>query len=184
MNNPRKPTLGFTFIELVMTVAVMAVVITIGLPSFQSVIVSTRLSTYTNDMVGALNLARSEAVKRNKNVAIASDAAGWQNGWTVFVDEDGNGSLDYNEEVIRKYDTVGQNISLKIPANLGSSITYQPSGRTTTTNSFYFCSPAKQADFRRVVIFPSRIRTETSADNDNKLPTDPDKKSYTTVCPP
>jgi type IV fimbrial biogenesis protein FimT len=56
---------GFTLIELMVTIAVAAILIAIAVPSFKTLTVSNALTTTANDMVGALNLARMEAIKLN-----------------------------------------------------------------------------------------------------------------------
>ena len=62
---------GFTLIELLVTVAVIAIVLTIGVPSFQQVIMTNRMATQANDLLGSMNLARSEAVKRGQRLCFA-----------------------------------------------------------------------------------------------------------------
>lgn len=66
---------GFTLVELMITMAVALVLIMIAVPSFKSVILSSKLTTTANDMVGAINLARMEAIKRNANTQFCSDSA-------------------------------------------------------------------------------------------------------------
>jgi type IV fimbrial biogenesis protein FimT len=78
---------GFTLVELMVTVALMAIVLTVGVPSFSELIRSNRLTTQANEILGALALARSEAVKRAAPVSIttASGDSNWKAGWTVAV---------------------------------------------------------------------------------------------------
>jgi type IV fimbrial biogenesis protein FimT len=80
---------GFSLVELVITVTIAGILTAIAIPSFSSVISNNRLTTYSNDFVGALNLARSEAIKRGSQVTVkrlGPTAKEWQWGWDVFVD--------------------------------------------------------------------------------------------------
>jgi type IV fimbrial biogenesis protein FimT len=76
----RRPTMratarGFTLVELMVTLTVASVLLVIAVPSFRNLIVSNALTTAANELVGALNLARMEAVKRNASVQFCSDVA-------------------------------------------------------------------------------------------------------------
>lgn len=79
-------------VELMITLVVMGVLITIAVPSFNNFLINSQTSTLANDLTGAINLARSEAVKRALPVQIcpgidpADCAAGnWEDGWLVLV---------------------------------------------------------------------------------------------------
>jgi type IV fimbrial biogenesis protein FimT len=61
---------GFTLVELVITVAVASVLLAMAVPSFNQMIISSRLTAQSNDMLAAINLARSEAIKRNARMPI------------------------------------------------------------------------------------------------------------------
>jgi type IV fimbrial biogenesis protein FimT len=86
------PGAGFTLVELIITVAVASVLLALAVPSFSQMIVSSRLTTQSNDMLAAINLARSEAIKRNASVTLCRAAANsttcaaatgvWQN-WII-----------------------------------------------------------------------------------------------------
>ncbi|HET6545221.1 MAG TPA: GspH/FimT family pseudopilin [Rhodanobacteraceae bacterium] len=88
---------GFGLIELVITIAVLAVLTTIALPSFNSTIRSNRVSTQANDLLSAIQLARSEAVARSRGVSVCAADTGagvpaacgsdWGQGWIAFVDD-------------------------------------------------------------------------------------------------
>ncbi|MGC9184249.1 MAG: GspH/FimT family pseudopilin [Thiomonas sp.] len=71
----RLRTTGFTLIELLVTLTVAAVLLAVAIPSFQNLALSNRLTTTANAMVHALNLARSEAVKRNQDISFDNTAA-------------------------------------------------------------------------------------------------------------
>lgn len=90
---------GFTLIELVVTIAVAAILLGVAVPSFQEIIKNNRMAANVNEFISALNLARSEAIKRGVSVTVcwsgdgaACGAGGtnWMNGWIVFAENAGN----------------------------------------------------------------------------------------------
>lgn len=87
----RSKTKGFTLFELIVTIAVAAIIVTVGVPGFQNIIANNRAVTHTNDLVTALNLARSEATRRGIDVLVCRSTDGatcepgldWSSGWVV-----------------------------------------------------------------------------------------------------
>ena len=71
---------GFTLLELMVTIAVLAILATVGVPSFRDLIQNNRVTTQTNELVSALSFARTEAVKRGQSVevVIAQEGSGWR----------------------------------------------------------------------------------------------------------
>ena len=90
---------GFTIIELMITMALLAVVAAIAVPSFRTMIQNNRAATQANNFITAINLARSESVKRGRDVYIqsASGTAAWAAGWRVWADQDADGAEDAGE---------------------------------------------------------------------------------------
>lgn len=74
---------GFTLIELLVTIVVLAVLLTLAAPSFRDVIQNNRVTAQANELVSALNLARSEAVKQGRNAQVEVRPAG--EGWAATV---------------------------------------------------------------------------------------------------
>lgn len=70
---PPSGMVGFTLIELMVTIAVAAILLAVAVPSFRHLIISNRLTTAANDVVTALTVARSEAIKRNADVGFNND---------------------------------------------------------------------------------------------------------------
>lgn len=85
---------GFTLIELMVTLVVLAILLTIGIPSFNATIRESRLTSQSNDLLGSMIAARSEAANRNEPVRIAAASDGWAAGWQL---------RDLDDDVIRNY---------------------------------------------------------------------------------
>lgn len=101
----KKTLQGFTLVELIVTLAVAAILMGTAVPSFTSLVNSNRLATQANDLLGAMMIARSEAIRLNRRVILcsssdgatcSSDAGRW-NGWIVFADNNRNDSPDSGE---------------------------------------------------------------------------------------
>jgi type IV fimbrial biogenesis protein FimT len=85
MSRPKEMA-GFTLIELMVTIAVLAILISIAAPSMGDFITRQRISGQTTDLVASLAMARAEAAKRNANIVVlpaAGGADGWSSGWCV-----------------------------------------------------------------------------------------------------
>ncbi len=174
-NNKYHPTPGFTLIELLIVVSIIGITLGIAIPSFQSLIASNRLTTSANGLVSALQLAKSEAIKSNFLVLVSRNGT-WANGWVVFADVNNTGAQEAGEATISSFDALSTGFTVK---PMDNTVTYRPDGRSTDFGSFYFCSPANTADFRRVVIAATgRVRVETPT-TESSSP----KKTYATACP-
>jgi len=131
---------AFTLIELMITIAVAAAVLTFGVPGFSRVIERNQLSAYTNQLISSLHFARSEAVRRNQNITIchSSDGSscggvGYENGWIIFLDN--NSDRDYSdtgEELIRVNEGLPSNYTMR--TNGLAVFRYASNGKTTKTD--------------------------------------------------
>ncbi|MDH5649742.1 MAG: GspH/FimT family pseudopilin [Gammaproteobacteria bacterium] len=101
--------LGFSMIEILVTLVVIAIVAALAIPNFRGVIQNNRLVTQANSLLTDLTLARSEAIKRSGSIGICrsttgascSNAGNWENGWLVFVDTNSNGTWDNTDQPLR-----------------------------------------------------------------------------------
>lgn len=107
--SPQKNILGFTLIELMLTLAILGVVLAIGVPTFNTMIANNRLTAQTNQAIGIISFARSEASKRTGTtitVCGSSDEAtcntsNWESGWLIMNDVDGDRTLDAGDQLLQ-----------------------------------------------------------------------------------
>lgn len=107
--------LGFTAIELLIVITILAVLTALAGPSFGPLIERWRTNQAVNNMTSTLYAARSEAIKRGGKVSVRKIANGtdgctsastnqeWSCGWAIFVDADEDGNLDAGEEVLQTF---------------------------------------------------------------------------------
>lgn len=117
---------GFTVIELMIVLTVAAVLLAVGLPSFETMIKRNRISTEVNRVVGNLNYARSEAVAQGQTITLATKSAtnnDWSQGWQIFVDSTpaaGGSAFDAANDTLLK-DIDGSPGSLTVNSNAQGS---------------------------------------------------------------
>jgi type IV fimbrial biogenesis protein FimT len=96
-----RPTAGFTVIELIITVAVLAILVAVATPSFRELSLNNRTTSATNNLLADLALARNEAVKTARIGYVSAAGGDWSAGWAVWVDANGNGTQDVDEPNLR-----------------------------------------------------------------------------------
>lgn len=118
---------GFTFIEVVVTLAVVAITSGLAVPAFSDFISANRLATQSNTLVSALNYTRSEAVKRSQSVTITSNNnTSWEDGWTVTA---ADGTL------LQQMDGLAQGSTLMASV---AAVQYQARGTTNSAAAITF----------------------------------------------
>jgi len=121
--------------------ALAAILLTIGVPTFQEMIRNNRAATHANEFMSTLNLARSEAVKRGRRVALckSSDNAtcvttgAWDQGWIVFVDAN-NDADAAGDNIIRVHGALSGGNTLQGSTDVANYISYSPDGVVRLTS--------------------------------------------------
>lgn len=158
MQHSKSTMIGFTLIELMVTLALAAIILTQAVPSFNSLVQNNRLISQKNEFISTLNLARSEALKRGTRVTVCAstdqttcDTTNWENGWIVFSDRNadrvldaGTGAcLDTEDCLVRVSAglTDGNSLSAKKSGAMADTgyIQYTPRGAVDAAATFTFC---------------------------------------------
>ncbi|AGA91849.1 prepilin-type N-terminal cleavage/methylation domain-containing protein [Thioflavicoccus mobilis 8321] len=131
---------GVTLIELVVTLSIVVILLTIAVPSFQNAIATNRIAALTNELSTALQLARSEAVNRGRTVTVCKSddlsdstpscntSADWEDGWVVFVDTNDNGALDSGELPLRVGQPSSGDAVVTGGTNFADYVRFRPDG--------------------------------------------------------
>lgn len=165
MTRPHRHSAGFTLLELMITVAVAAILLGIGVPAFTEMIRNNRLTAGANDLLRSTQLARSEAIKRQVPVVVCASANsaaeppacndGAFTQWIVFVDSNGNWVVDDPEPVLETHAPLHPSVTVRNDND--GIISYAASGFATPDG-------AKDAS-SRIVICDQRGNRQVGANS-------------------
>lgn len=127
---------GFNLLELMVAIAVLGILLGWGVPTFREFTRNNAVTVANNDLVTSLNLARSEALRRNRPVSVCPTADGeicgtdeeWNLGWMAFTDRGAAGEVDGDDVVLQVWQPSSG--GLLFNANDTAFIQYQSTGLT------------------------------------------------------
>lgn len=165
---PRRST-GYSLYELLLTTALIAALLTIGLPSFGSLLARQRQTVEINALFHAIHLARKESIMRRKVVSICPSIDGeqclggrnWSGGWLMFENKDGDSPprVDAGEPILRRHQVDSNMI---VQANRGA-FTLRATFRRATNGTLVVCERNNRVSPRGLVVsYTGRPRVAVS----------------------
>jgi len=130
---------GFTLVELMLTVSLLAIGLTVAAPSFEAIINRNQLTSASNELLHDLLLTRSEALKRETRVTVCKKNADstdcttsgdWAQGRLVFVDDDADARVDSGERILAVNEGASGNLVIAGDQDVADYISYDSSGRS------------------------------------------------------
>ena len=162
---------GISIVELVVSLAIVAILATTGVPAFSSFIQSNRLNESSFDMLATINLARTEAVKRRTRVLLCrsadptlptpscgGSANTWTTGWLVFASGDSNSTYEAGTDTLLGIGLVdSSNVTVITNSTSDNNLEYNSDGTTNEsggTARFALCDQRGGAQGRQINIPP------------------------------
>jgi type IV fimbrial biogenesis protein FimT len=157
---------GFTLIELMITLVVAAILLTVGIPSFRDLIKNNRLVSYTNSFVAGAHLARSESIKRRRYGFICASAdqttcsnnSNWATGWIIWIDDNAD-ITPQAAELLRVNETLDPNMSFT--SNGPNQFRFDPMGIVNTSGQLTLCDD-RTGETGRVISISNSGRVATA----------------------
>ncbi len=159
---------GFSLVELMVGLGVAAILISVAVPGFENVTLDNRRDAALMQLMGAIQLARSEAVKRRETVVLCKSgdgascasggAIGWADGRLVFsnLDEDDPPAVDAGETVIRVYPALSDTSALVAEDLVASTeidaLAFDAAGETEARSLFTYCDGRGASEAQGVLV--------------------------------
>lgn len=168
---------GYSIIELMTVVAIVAIMLGFAVPSFQEFITNYRTSVQTNDLLSDLAIARSEAVKYARRTEVRAEGGDWGNGWIVWTDLNADGNPD-TEEVVKRHGVAEPEFTIRagdVGGNPAPIVAFGVTGTVVAPAGavrveFAICRPDNDPQKSRgIVLIPSGRAESQKADDNNAV---------------
>jgi type IV fimbrial biogenesis protein FimT len=158
---------GFTLPELLTTLSILALLVSVGVPGAQQYQGNQQLVATSNTLAATLAFARSESIKRRRPVLVDNVDGDWATGWQVFVDMNDNGQLDAGEPLLLQGEALPNGVVAKGNTPVRRYIRYTPQsnaellGGAIQAGTLTLCHASGTQAVRRLVLSASgRLRRE------------------------
>ncbi|MEP9318215.1 GspH/FimT family pseudopilin [Pseudomonas sp. LABIM340] len=162
--------LGFTLVELLFTLAILAIALSIAAPSFSELLHNQRASTATQELRNALDFARESAAHRGQPISIAATGGDWAAGWEVFADSGNSGVRAPQQPPLAAHGPLS-GISIRTDSTSRRYLHFTPRGNAIQPNGSFHASTltlcgAGRTSYHIVFNKAGRIRTEAGYTED------------------
>jgi len=145
---------GFTLIELMVTLSVLVILLTIGVAQMSYMVARNSRATEVNTMIGHLNFARAEAIFRASNIVLCPVRSADPGTCTETPWSDGYAVVDPNTGEALRHQKASKRVAIRSTGNFSDGVVFRDDGsvRGAAGGSFYFCTSAANVEPRRLVI--------------------------------
>jgi type IV fimbrial biogenesis protein FimT len=173
---------GFTLVELLVSLSVGSILMSLTVPAMNGMLKTHKAISATSALFAGLNLARSEAIKRNARAVLCKTAngvactpsGGWEQGWILFHDLNNNAVLDAGEQVVLQQGPASPGIRLRGNLPIANYVSYTPTGTAKLISgafqagTFTLCVESSTSnDVRQIVLSGTgRARSQKGTSND------------------
>ncbi|MEO8739797.1 MAG: GspH/FimT family pseudopilin [Casimicrobiaceae bacterium] len=168
---------GFTLVELLATLGIFGVLIAVGQPAYYQWIASQQVANQAHFIADTLDLARSEAIKHGYRVNVCKSQnrrecatrGGWESGWIMYVDENLDGEIDADEQIIRLEGPALDGVTVRGNRPVVDYVSYTALGHARLLSgalqmgTFVVCKPGQYA-LKVVLANSGRARIEKTTD--------------------
>ena len=171
LNSIQRKSSGFTLLELLISIAILSILFSVGVPSLHGVITSNRLTSNINQIISLLSYSRTEAIKRGQRVTLCqttdqlkcSKTGTWNTGWMLFVDQNNNKTVDNGDTLLSINRMVPKDVQVTFNGSGGRDgyVIYKPDGSAFPNGSFTICNP-KYPNFSKSLIMQHNGRLRLS----------------------